>query len=98
VQEKITSEAVESQSLIRWAGDCSVASAAELKGLLLQGLASGKELTLDLEGVEEADVCTLQLLWAARREATRAGVVVTARLSEPFTSSARDAGFEEFSA
>ena len=92
----LTCERTETQCLIRLDGDCGVTSAAELKELLLEGLACGKDLRLDLEGATEIDVTTLQLLWAAGREATRTGFQFSSRVSKAVLSAARDAGFELF--
>jgi anti-anti-sigma regulatory factor len=89
-------ERQESRSLIRLEGDITLASAAELKGLLLEGLAAGKDLWLDLEHTGEIDVTAMQLLWAAGREADRAGVKIAIRVSDAAGAAARQAGFERF--
>jgi anti-anti-sigma regulatory factor len=88
----LTVDRDETRWLIRLDGEFNVTSAAELKKLLLEGLASGKELRLDLEGASEIDVTVLQLLWAAGRAS--AGVV--SGVSEAAAIIARDAGFERF--
>jgi len=82
----------ETHWLIRLEGEFNVTSAAELKRLLLEGLASGKELHLDLDRASEIDVTALQLLWAAGRAS--AGVV--SGVSEAAATIARDAGFARF--
>jgi anti-anti-sigma regulatory factor len=89
-------EQQESQSVIRLAGEFTLTSAAELKNLLLQGLASGNDLRLDLEQAEEIDITVMQLLWAAGREADRAGARIAIRLSDAAGTAAREAGFERF--
>ena len=89
-------ERQEFQSLIRLEGEFSVTSAAELKDLLLEGLASGKHLLLDLEHAEEIDITSMQLLWAAGREADRAGTGMAVRVSDAAAAAAREAGFERF--
>lgn len=86
----------ETQWLLHFEGDFNMTLAAELKGVLLEGLASGKELRLDLERAGEIDITLLQLLWAAEREAVRAGFRLESRVSEMAAGLARDAGFEEF--
>ena len=79
--------------LIRIEGQTSLASAVAVKQLLLAGLASGADLELDLESVEEIDVTLLQSLWAARREARRAGVGFVIRSSGAVAGAMREAGF-----
>jgi anti-anti-sigma regulatory factor len=86
----------ESRSLIRLEGEFTVTSAAELKDMLLEGATSGNELLLDLERAEEIDITLLQLLWAAGREADRAGARIAIRLSDAAGAAAREAGFERF--
>jgi anti-anti-sigma regulatory factor len=80
--------------LIRLDGQINLTSATELKTLLLDWLASGKDLELDLERVEEIDIAILQLLWAAGREAAGKGAGMVGRLSEAAAMAARDAGFD----
>jgi anti-anti-sigma regulatory factor len=79
-------------------GEINIASAAELKKLLLEALASGKDLRLDLGGATEVDVTTLQLFWAAEREARRLGVGFTLLgcVPEPISITLGIAGFEKF--
>jgi anti-anti-sigma regulatory factor len=89
----VTLQRHESHCLIRLEGQVTIASAAELKTLLLEWLAAGKDLELDLEGAEEIDITIMQLLWAAEREAARTGVGVVARASSAATIAVRDAGF-----
>ena len=45
----------------------------ELKKVMLQALASGKEMLVDLRRATELDVTAIQLLWAAEREARKSG-------------------------
>ena len=86
----------ETQSIVRLEGDLGLNSAAELKGILLDCLASGKALVLDLERAGEIDVSILQLLWAAGREAAREGTGIASRVSDVAAGTVRDAGFEPF--
>ena len=92
----VTMEQQDSRSVIRLAGELTLTSAAELKNLLLQGLASGNDLRLDLEQAEEIDITLMQLLWAAGREADRKGASLAIRMSDAAATAARDAGFERF--
>ena len=78
---------------IRIVGETGVASAIELKALLLEGLSSGGELRLDLDG--EVDVAVLQLLWAARRDTEHRGDSLPMRWSESAARNARESGFED---
>ena len=71
-------------------------SAADLKSLLLEGLAAGKDLHLDLERVEEIDITIMQLLWAAGREAERTAARMIIRTSEAAGAAAREVGFDRF--
>jgi anti-anti-sigma regulatory factor len=87
-------EALEDFSVIRLEGACTLASAGDLKKLLVEGLASGKNLRVDLDGVEEIDLAAMQLLWAAGREAERAGAGIAVRMREAAVSAVRAAGFE----
>ena len=92
----VTMERQESQSVIRLEGDFTLTSAEELKNLLLQGLASGNDLRLDLEQAEAIDITVMQLLWAAGREADRKGTGMAIQMSDAAATAARDAGFERF--
>ena len=67
----------EGRCVVRLDGEINIASAAGLKGVLLQALASANELRLDFAGATELDVTALQLLWAAAREARGSGKRVT---------------------
>ena len=84
--------------LIRLEGEVNITAAAELKGLLLEGLASAQQLEVDLERSGEIDVTVLQLVWAAGREAASAGSGFVSRASEAAASLARGLGFDGFPA
>lgn len=86
----------ETRSTIRLAGDVTVTCAGELKTLLLEGLASGREVQLDLARAGEIDVAILQLLWAAGRQAQRSGTTLVTDLSESADRASREAGFDGF--
>lgn len=81
---------------IRVEGEFSVACATELKSLLLEGLASTKELQVDLAGSEDIHITLLQLLFAAGRGAALQGKGMVSGVSEAAAMAARDAGFEHF--
>jgi anti-anti-sigma regulatory factor len=61
-------------SRVRLQGAIDIGCAAELKELLVRGLKSGSALRVSLESATDLDVTAVQLLWAAWREATRAGM------------------------
>jgi hypothetical protein len=92
----VTVERNDSRWLIRLEGDVNMLCAAELKGLLLDGMGSGKQLQLNLEGVHAIDITILQLLWTAERDAAGASSRFVTAVSPAAASQARDAGFEHF--
>ena len=53
--------------VIRLEGELNIQYAGRLKEMLLKAIAEVKELSLDLEGVTEADVACLQVLCAAHK-------------------------------
>lgn len=58
---------------LRLQGEMDINCAADFKTLLIQALASGKDMELDLRQATALDVTALQLLWAAEREARGVG-------------------------
>jgi len=64
----------DNRSLLRLEGEIDIAIAAELKASLLEALASGREIFVSLQSASALDVTAFQLLWAAEREARRAGL------------------------
>jgi anti-anti-sigma factor len=92
----VTLELQESHSLIRLAGEFNIASAVELKQALVEGLAAGRDLHLDLEQLANFDITAMQLFWAARKEAARTGVKFVVPVTETAARAAREAGFELF--
>jgi anti-anti-sigma factor len=88
----------ENTYLVRLEGAIDIASAAELKSFLLNALASSKEIRLALESATELDITALQMLYAAEREAKKAGVQLVLEGSFPNEISAlmTDAGLANF--
>jgi len=84
--------------ILQLEGDCGMASAAELKERLMDGLQAAREIELDLRAAREIDVAVLQLLWAAVRAAASQQLPVVCRWSEYASAIARQAGFDGFSA
>jgi anti-anti-sigma factor len=70
----VSVEQFEGSSRIRLQGAIDIGCAAELKGLLTDGLKAGGGLRISLDEVTGADVTALQLLWAAAREARKSDV------------------------
>ena len=62
--------------------------------MLLEGLASGRDLRVDLEQVEDIDITILQLLWAAGHEVAPSGSRMEVSLSEAAKRISDDAGFD----
>ncbi len=91
----LTVDREEDHWLIRLEGEVGLAQAAELKSLLLEWLASGKELRVDLAQASEIDLTTLQLVWAAALEAHQEQGIILA-VSERAAEVARGAGFDRF--
>ncbi len=86
----------ETRWLLRLEGDFNMTAAGELKKVLLEGLASGQALQLDLERVGLIDITFLQLLWAAERIASQTGSGLVSSVSEAVAEAARGAGFTPF--
>lgn len=61
-------------TLLQLDGVIDIGCAAELKTLLQGALDSGRGIRLSLGPIGDLDVTALQLLWAAQREARRAGL------------------------
>jgi Anti-anti-sigma regulatory factor (antagonist of anti-sigma factor) len=66
-------EQTEGQCLIRLDGEVGIVCAGELKKVLLEALASERDVLVDLQQASELDVTAMQLLWAAEREASKSG-------------------------
>ena len=94
----VTLDQNEGQCLIRLEGEIDVACATELKKVLLQALASGQQLRVDLERATEVDITALQLLWALDREARGSGrgCTLAGRVPEPIAGTVSAGGFGRF--
>ncbi|MFZ0304235.1 MAG: STAS domain-containing protein [Terracidiphilus sp.] len=60
--------------VVRLSGSIDIASATELKAMLLKAFEENKEIQVLTESVFSLDVTALQLLWAARNHAARRDV------------------------
>jgi anti-anti-sigma regulatory factor len=85
-------------SRIRLDGDLDITGAAELKQALLDAVASGRKNCISLASATGLDITTLQLLWAAEREATVTGAVLVLEgpVPEGLRATLREAGFDRF--
>jgi ABC-type transporter Mla MlaB component len=96
----VTLELEEELSTIRLEGEVGIASAAELKELLLQALVSGKQVQVSLQSVTDLDVTAVELLWAARRQAKTSSVAFAfdGPIPSMVLSGLLQAGFDDFAA
>ena len=75
-------------------GSLTIENIARLKAAVSEALQACDHVTLDLSGVESADVCSLQLFCSAHRTGARSGKIVElARAGEGFEASVREAGY-----
>jgi anti-anti-sigma factor len=96
----VTLKQSKKSSTIRLQDGIDIASAAELKQLLLTAFAAGKEVRVDLASATDFDITAMQLLWAARSEAQSAGTVfkLVGQVPEPLQTALRAAGLDELTA
>lgn len=94
----VTLEQSKTQRLIRLEGTIDISCAMELKTLLLTAIGSGREVCVSLEGITKLDVTTVQLLWAAQREARGVGngFALTGQVPEEISIALGYEGFDEF--
>jgi anti-anti-sigma factor len=98
-QEKCVSITVDRSgaiSMVRLEGEVDINSAMELKERLMEALAGGGEVKLDLSAASALDITAFQLIWAAERAAKKAEVAfsVTKLVPEQIVSMLIDAGLE----
>jgi anti-anti-sigma regulatory factor len=97
----ITESQTDDAGLVRLEGviDIAVAAelAAELKDALGRGVAEGKPVRIEVEGVTGLDVTAWQLLWAAQRDAGRKGIEfsLAGEMPEPVQSLLECVGLED---
>jgi anti-anti-sigma regulatory factor len=91
-------EQSETGSAIRLQGNVNINCAAELKQILLRALLSAGPVSISFGELTDADVTTLQLLWAAAREAQSAAKPLTfsGTLPDDLRLSLELAGFGNF--
>jgi len=94
----ITLDESGAQAVIGLEGVVDISSATELKTLLLRALHCGKKVRVSLDKVTDLDVTAVELLWAAEREASKAGVKFSFFGPVPVEVSAAlgEAGLQQF--
>jgi ABC-type transporter Mla MlaB component len=81
--------------VLRLEGDIEVTGSAELKGMLMEAISSRKGVQVDLARVTDLDVTAVQLLWAAAREAEKAGMsFAILQVPESIACAGRQMGIE----
>lgn len=94
----ITFDDSATRCVLRLEGEIDVTCSAELKRVLIEAISSGKEVQLDLAQASDLDVTAVQLLWAARREAEKAGAsfAIAGDVPGNIGRAVCEAGFENF--
>jgi anti-anti-sigma regulatory factor len=94
----ITLDESKSKAVIGLDGVVDISSAAELKTLLLRALNCGKKVRVSLDKAADLDVTAVELLWAAKSEASKAGVAFSFAGPAPAELSAAlcEAGLQQF--
>jgi anti-anti-sigma regulatory factor len=88
----------ESLSELCLEGAIDIASAAELKDLLIQALGCGTQVRISIDGATALDVTAVELLWAAEREAKRLGLgfSVAGSVSDEISATLDETGLKPF--
>jgi|AMWB02.1.fsa_nt_gi anti-anti-sigma factor len=75
-------------------GSLTIENIAQLKSAVSEALQACDQVTIDVSGVESADICSLQLFCSAHRTVARSGrVLELAGAGEGFESSISEAGY-----
>ena len=61
-------------TMIRLDGAIDITTAGDLKAALLEAIEAGSAISVVVDTATDLDVTAVQLLWAANREAKRAGI------------------------
>jgi len=88
----------DAQCTLKLDGEIDINVSSELKRTLLEMIASGKTIQLDLAGVSDLDISAIQLLWAAFHDTAKKGVRlrVNGPVPKNLSRTLRDAGFDDF--
>jgi anti-anti-sigma regulatory factor len=94
----VTLEKNDEMSTIRLEGAIEIASAGELKALLIEALESGRAVRVAVEETADLDVTAMQLLYATRRAAKASGVTFEFQGQAPkrILAALAHAGLEKF--
>lgn len=92
----VTLEQNDGLSTIHLEGAIDIASAGELKAVLLEALGSGKPVRAVLEGTTGMDVTAFQLLWAVCQVANASSVKFAFDGHAQWVSALADAGLDNF--
>ncbi len=86
--------------LLRIEGEADISTSAELRSLLLQALAAGKGLRVDLEKATDLDITAMQLLVATERDAAKSNMPFSleGRVPDDISVAMAHAGFRKFAA
>ena len=84
------------ESVIRLEGEVDITCSVELKTMLIDAIAAGKPLQIDLSTATALDVTALQLLWLVRVEAAKNGIPLTwtEQVPDPIRFTLAEAGLE----
>jgi len=94
----VTFDAGAEPGLIRLEGEVDISQADELRRVLLAALGEKREVRISLETATGIDITTVQLLWAAEREARGMGSVLALQgtVPEALSITVREAGLDRF--
>jgi hypothetical protein len=86
----------EAQTRIRVEGSADISDAAEFKALLIDAVARGRAIRVELGADASLDVAAIQLLWAGAREARASSLEFTVFTPSPdaLSTSLAELGFE----
>ena len=94
-RKKTTKQAPEKRTVFEAQKACTIEEAGKIRTLLMEQLAEGDGLVLNLGSVDEVDLSFLQLLCAAHKSASNAGkkFALEGALSDALIRKAHEAGF-----
>jgi anti-anti-sigma regulatory factor len=87
---------IDGNQVLKLTGAVGIAEGAELKEALLRFIESAERPEIAMDGITEIDVCALQLLFAAKKSATKAGKTLNWHgISDPCQQAAKLAGMAD---
>jgi len=66
-------------SIIRFSDNVTISNISDARDLLVAGLENNSSVTIELDGLEEADLTFVQLIESARRSAAESGLSIQLR-------------------